>query len=197
VRRTVTPTACRRLPNGQDNRQSGAMKLVAHSDNILLANGRAWPCALGRSGVVSARTKREGDGASPAGIWPVRRVLWRPDRLEQPRTSLLFQPIAPDDGWCDAPDDPAYNRPVRMPWPTSHEVMTRTDGLYDVVVILGHNDSPPIPGMGSAIFLHCASPDYQPTEGCIALARTDLLTLLAGMTQASTVEISASPAPTE
>ncbi|GGG96463.1 hypothetical protein GCM10007420_10170 [Glycocaulis albus] len=148
-------------------------------------------CALGRSGVIPAHDKREGDGASPAGIWPVRRALWRPDRLEKPQTALPLQPIRPDDGWCDAPADPAYNRPVRLPWPASHEVMTRQDGLYDVVVVLGHNDNPPVPGMGSAIFLHCASDDYKPTEGCIALARDELLELLRDMTTASTLEIQA------
>lgn len=165
------------------------MELVAHSNNSLAAAGRRWRCALGRSGVVAAADKREGDGASPAGIWPVRRALWRADRLARPQTALPLQAIQSDDGWCDAPGDPAYNRPVRLPWPASHEVMTREDGLYDVVVVLGHNDNPPVPGMGSAIFLHCASPDYMPTEGCVALARNDLLQLLAGMSTASTLEI--------
>lgn len=166
------------------------MQLVAHRDNFLVAAGQSWRCALGRSGIVPASNKREGDGASPAGIWPVRRALWRADRLERPLTALPLQSINPDDGWCDAPDNPAYNRPVRLPWPTSHEIMTRTDGLYDVVVVLGHNDNPPVPGMGSAIFLHCAAADYKPTEGCIALARNVLLELLAGMATASTLEIS-------
>lgn len=167
------------------------MKIVAHTGGKLRAGGKTLRCALGRSGVIPAHDKREGDGASPAGIWPVRRALWRPDRLEKPQTALPLQPIRPDDGWCDAPADPAYNRPVRLPWPASHEVMTRQDGLYDVVVVLGHNDNPPVPGMGSAIFLHCASDDYKPTEGCIALAREELLELLRDMTTASTLEIQA------
>lgn len=171
------------------------MQLVAHSDNVFAAAGQSWRCALGRSGIVPASGKREGDGASPAGIWPVRRALWRADRLERPQTALPLQAINPDDGWCDAPDNPAYNRPVRLPWPASHETMTRTDGLYDVVVVLGHNDNPPVPGMGSAIFLHCAAEDYKPTEGCVALARNVMLELLAGMTTASTLEISLAAAP--
>lgn len=166
------------------------MKLIAYSNNRLLAAGHSFRCALGRSGVLPASDKREGDGASPAGVWPVRRALWRADRLARPVTALPLQVIEPDDGWCDAPADPAYNRPVRLPWPASHEVMTRTDGLYDIVVVLGHNDDPPIPGMGSAIFLHCASADYAPTEGCVALARDDLQALLQDMTASSTLEIS-------
>ncbi|WP_382436979.1 L,D-transpeptidase family protein [Glycocaulis abyssi] len=171
------------------------MKMTAHSNGVLLAAGRTFRCALGRSGVVRADEKREGDGASPAGVWTVRRALWRADRLEKPLTALPLQMIASDDGWCDAPGDPAYNRPVRMPWPTSHEVMSREDGLYDVVVVLSHNDSPPVPGLGSAIFLHCAAPDYAPTEGCIAIARDELVALLEDMSPASTLEISPAVSP--
>ncbi|MCC5980168.1 MAG: L,D-transpeptidase family protein [Oceanicaulis sp.] len=165
------------------------MKLIAHADGMLDAGGTQYRCALGRSGIVPTADKREGDGASPAGIWPVRRAFWRPDRLEKPATPLPLQPISRDDGWCDAPSDPAYNRPVRLPWPTSHEVMTREDGLYDVVVVLGHNDDPPVPGLGSAIFLHCAAPDYATTEGCVAIARDGLVALLKGLDRSSTLEI--------
>ena len=135
-------------------------------------------CALGRGGVRAE--KREGDGATPIGCFPLRGVLYRPDRLPAPETRLPVQPIAEDDGWCDEPNDPAYNRPVKLPYPASHERMWREDGLYDLVVILGHNDDPPEPGAGSAIFLHLARPNYEPTEGCVALSRDDLLELLKG-----------------
>lgn len=131
-------------------------------------------CALGPAGIVAAADKREGDGATPAGSWVLRRVLYRADRVSAPQTALPLRPIRPDDGWCDAPGDPAYNRPVRLPYPASCETMTRDDGLYDVVVILGHNDAPPVAGLGSAIFLHCARADYAATEGCVALAPGDL-----------------------
>jgi L,D-peptidoglycan transpeptidase YkuD (ErfK/YbiS/YcfS/YnhG family) len=140
-----------------------------------------WPraaarCALGRGGVV--RDKREGDGATPAGCFPLRRVLFRPDRVAPPQTRLDVQALARDDGWCDDPDDPRYNRPVTRPYPGRHEALWRADGLYDVLVVLGYNDDPVRPGLGSAIFLHVAKPDFAPTEGCIALALPDLLALL-------------------
>lgn len=153
------------------------------------SDGRAR-CALGRSGVRPADQKREGDGATPAGAWTVRRVLYRPDRGPAPPTRLPVRPIAKDDGWCDAPDDPAYNRPVRLPYPASCETMTRQDGLYDVVMVIGHNDDPPQPGLGSAIFVHCAAPDYAPTEGCVALARDDLRALLAALSPGDVIEVS-------
>jgi len=57
--------------------------------------------------------------------------------------------------------------------------MWRDDALYDLVLVLGHNDDPPVPGAGSAIFVHVARPDLAPTEGCVALARDDLAALAA------------------
>lgn len=139
-------------------------------------NDQSVPCILGRGGV--RRDKREGDGATPVGSFPLRRVLWRADRLAMPDTALPCQPIATDDGWCDDPDDPAYNRPVKHPYPASAERLWREDPLYDVIVVIGHNDDPVVPGAGSAVFLHVARADGGPTAGCVAFARADLLRLL-------------------
>lgn len=134
-------------------------------------------CALGKGGVRT--DKREGDGATPVGEFPLRRVLYRADRIARPTTALDCAPIDPEDGWCDDPSSPDYNRPVRLPHPARHERMWREDGVYDIVVVLGHNDDPPVPGLGSAVFMHLARPGYAPTEGCVALEREDLLRLLA------------------
>ncbi len=134
------------------------------------------PCALGRSGLTLF--KAEGDGATPRGVWPLRYVFYRPDRLARPRTGLACIPLQPNDGWCDAAGDRLYNRPVPLPYPASAEHLWREDSLYDVIVVLGHNDDPPVPGRGSAIFLHVASPDHRPTEGCVALRLDHLVTLL-------------------
>ncbi|MEK7246059.1 MAG: L,D-transpeptidase family protein [Pseudomonadota bacterium] len=142
----------------------------------------AWPkgearCALGRSGVTAE--KHEGDGATPAGVLPLRYVFYRLDREAQPATRMAVRAIAPEDGWCDDPARPEYNRLIRSPFPGRHETLWREDGLYDLIVVLGWNDAPAVPGQGSAIFLHVASADYAPTEGCVALARRDLRRLLA------------------
>lgn len=143
-----------------------------------------------------AADKREGDGASPLGVWPLRYVLYRPDRAPAPRTKLDVRPIRQDDGWCDDPAHPAYNQPVQRPFAASHEALWREDGLYDLVVVLGHNDDPPIAPLGSAIFLHLAKPDYAPTEGCIALSRPDLEAVLAAAVAGDALEIAAAP-PTD
>jgi L,D-peptidoglycan transpeptidase YkuD (ErfK/YbiS/YcfS/YnhG family) len=136
-------------------------------------------CALGRTGVLPALEKREGDGASPIGRWPIRRVMWRADKLIAPITALPLSPVRQMDGWCDAAEDPRYNQPVTHPYPASAEHMWRDDDVYDVIVILGHNDNPVVAGMGSAIFLHVAQADYSTTQGCVALALPDLLAVLA------------------
>ncbi|MBQ1543244.1 hypothetical protein C5708_06275 [Caulobacter sp. CCUG 60055] len=154
------------------------MIFTAWSDGRLDLDGRLVRCALGKGGVIAAADKREGDGASPLGVWPIRRLLYRPDQGGVPATALPVQPIGPDDGWCDAPGDAAYNRPVTLPYPASAERMWREDRVYDLVGVLAHNDDPPVPGLGSAIFLHLARPDFAPTEGCVALARPDLEALL-------------------
>lgn len=145
--------------------------------------------ALGRSGVLPETDKVEGDGATPLGRYAMRRVLYREDRVSRPETRLPVRAIRPDDGWCDASADPAYNRPVRLPYPASCETLLREDELYDIVLVLGHNDDPPQAGLGSAIFLHCKRGDYEPTEGCVALARSDVETLLAHAVPGDTVTI--------
>lgn len=158
---------------------------------ILWRHGTAV-CRLGRNGVRGV--KREGDGATPAGRFPLRRVLWRADRLATPVTALPVAPIAPSDGWCDDPAAPEYNRPVTLPHPARHETMWRADGRYDVVVVIGHNDAPVVPGAGSAVFIHVADPDGGPTAGCVALALDDLLRLLIDCAAGDAVTVLESPA---
>ena len=75
--------------------------LVVHPPGILQWRGRRFACAIGSGGVRS--NKREGDGATPAGRFPLRRVLYRPDRMAPPRTALPIAPLSPHDGWCDDP----------------------------------------------------------------------------------------------
>ena len=154
------------------------MIFTALSDGRFRLDGRETRCALGKGGVVAARDKREGDGKSPLGLWPIRRVLYRPDKSDAPETRLPTKALERDDGWCDAPGDPAYNRAVKLPHPASAEQMWREDDVYDLVCVLAHNDDPPVSPLGSAIFMHLARPDFSPTEGCVALSREDMLELL-------------------
>ncbi len=151
-------------------------------DGRLVRAGQIYRAALGRGGVRA--DKQEGDGATPAGLLPLRRVLYRADRVAIPRAALPREPIAAADGWCDDPGHPDYNRPVHLPHPARCEELWRRDAVYDIVAVLGWNDAPVERGRGSAIFLHVARPDYPPTEGCVALALADLAAILAAGTTA-------------
>jgi L,D-peptidoglycan transpeptidase YkuD (ErfK/YbiS/YcfS/YnhG family) len=95
-----------------------------------------------------------------------------------PQTMLPFHAIQQDDGWCDDPQHPQYNHHVKLPFAARHEKLWLQENMYDLIVPLGYNDNPAMPGKGSAIFLHVAKPDYAPTEGCVALKQEDLLELL-------------------
>lgn len=161
------------------------MDLLVYATGIALGGERRMRCALGRGGI--SRQKREGDGATPQGGFLLRRLLYRADRLAPPATLLPASPIAPGDSWCDDPADACYNRPVQLPYGARSERLWREDGVYDLIVPLGYNDDPVTPGLGSAIFLHVAWPDYAPTEGCVALARGDLLAVLAAADERSRV----------
>lgn len=154
---------------------------------LLLAGERALPVALGRAG--PALHKREGDGRTPAGRYRILQVLYRPDRLPRPRTRLPLRAIRPDDGWCDAPGDRRYNRPVTLPYAASHERLWRDDGLYDLVLVLDHNTHPTVAGLGSAVFVHVARQGFAPTEGCVALTRRDLMRLVARLAPGATLTI--------
>lgn len=158
------------------------MQAVVHPDGRLVLQKQVFRVALGRAGV--GRHKQEADGATPAGTLPLRRVLYRLDRLPAPNCAVPIEPIAETDGWCDDPTHRDYNLPVRLPHEARCEELWRQDGLYDVVGVLGWNDAPVERGLGSAIFLHVARQDYGPTEGCVALALPDLLRVLsAGVTE--------------
>lgn len=153
----------------------------------LAAGDAVVACAIGRGGATAA--KREGDGCTPTGSFALRAALLRPDRCTAPATGMTWRWLRADDGWSDDPRDPAYNRPVRHPHGFSAERLWRDDAAYDVVVVIGHNDEPPVAGAGSAIFLHCSQPGNTPTAGCVAVARADLLALLPRLGPTSTITI--------
>ena len=158
------------------------MRATVFADGRFVLGGQVLRAALGKGGVRA--DKQEGDGATPAGLLPLRRVLYRADRGPIPACAVPREPLAPEDGWCDDPAHPDYNRMIRLPHPARHEELWREDGVYDLIGVLGWNDAPVARGRGSAIFLHVARPDLSPTEGCIALPERELRAILAeGLTE--------------
>ena len=156
------------------------MDLIVETANTARWGKRIFPCAIGKNGVVDAVDKREGDGKTPRGRWLMREVLYRADRLALPMTALPIRPLDPNDGWCEIPSDPDYNKLVHLPHRgVTTEFMWREDNLYDIIVVLGYNDSPVVPEFGSAIFMHMIRPDLvTPTAGCVTLRQEDLMTVL-------------------
>jgi L,D-peptidoglycan transpeptidase YkuD (ErfK/YbiS/YcfS/YnhG family) len=149
----------------------------------LRVRGRVLPCTIGRGGVT--RRKREGDGATPAGVHGIVGCLYRPDRMARPVDWAL--PIGPGDLWSDDPKAPDYNKMVRAPYAFSHERLRRADPMYDLVLIMDWNWPVSHPGMGSAIFVHAWRRPGAPTAGCIAMSAPDLLWLTRGLRHADRV----------
>jgi L,D-peptidoglycan transpeptidase YkuD (ErfK/YbiS/YcfS/YnhG family) len=177
-------------------RSAGSADIVVHSLNRKAARGwltlgaMRFPCALGRSGRL--HRKAEGDGATPIGTWRLRAARYRADHGPRPRighSRLSVRPVQPDEGWCDARGDRNYNRAVRRPYPASSETLWRDDRLYDLIVVLDHNERPRVQGGGSAIFMHVARPGYTPTEGCVALRIEHLRRVLAAIRTGSRLRI--------
>jgi L,D-peptidoglycan transpeptidase YkuD (ErfK/YbiS/YcfS/YnhG family) len=163
------------------------MDLIVKPDGWLHLGGARYRCALGRTGIIGE--KKEGDGATPAGRFALRRLYYRADRMAPPKTGLPVSVIGESDGWCDDPASARYNTLVRLPNDESHENLWRNDGLYDIVVQIGHNDDPAVPGLGSGIFLHVAAPDYAPTRGCVALSLDDLRSVIAASDTGTSLHI--------
>ena len=138
--------------------------------------GRVFPCSIGRAGIT--RTKREGDGATPAGTHRIIGAMYRPDRIARAWVPDWAVPIEPGDLWCDAPTHPDYNHLVRAPFDASHETLRRADPLYDLILTTDWNWPQAEPHRGSAIFLHVWRRPHYPTAGCVAFDRHDLLWIM-------------------
>ena len=162
---------------------------LGYHDGTLRWPGGAARAAVGRAGVSA--NKREGDGATPAGTFPLISAFFRADRLPPPFSRLPVRVLSPSDAWVDDPADPNYNRLVPLPYSGHTEPMWLDDAVYDLLVVIGYNMDPVIAGAGSAIFVHVARPDFSPTAGCIAVAKDILVGLMPRLGPGSTITIKA------
>jgi L,D-peptidoglycan transpeptidase YkuD (ErfK/YbiS/YcfS/YnhG family) len=132
----------------------------------------------GRNGFVRPGEKREADGRTPSGVFPLEAAFGYARGLS---TSMPYLEIGDENVWVDDPASPDYNQ-----WKTkgetkalSFEEMHRADGLYEVGIVVGYNRNPVVAGLGSAIFFHIWAGEGKSTSGCIGMSREDLLTVLA------------------
>ncbi|WP_296519993.1 L,D-transpeptidase family protein [Rhodoplanes sp.] len=143
----------------------------------LTAGPLRLPVALGRGGIRA--DKREGDGATPRGVFRPVRLWWRADRGFRPRTALPVRRITESLAWCEESCDRRYNRPFRRDARDAGDRLWRDDRLYDLVIELDHNTRPRVAGRGSAVFVHVTRENFGPTAGCVALDPAALRRLLA------------------
>jgi L,D-peptidoglycan transpeptidase YkuD (ErfK/YbiS/YcfS/YnhG family) len=152
----------------------------ARSENIVKSRLHighlVFPCLIGQSG--RTHLKREGDGASPIGVFDLAQGFYRGDRLLKPAAHLRMQPMRKSDGWCEVPGSAFYNRHVKLPFRDGHETMWRSDGAYDIVFATSHNARPRVQGRGSAIFFHLTRKDATATAGCVAVSLGDMRKIL-------------------
>jgi L,D-peptidoglycan transpeptidase YkuD (ErfK/YbiS/YcfS/YnhG family) len=177
-----------RIRRRRGDGRAGPVRLEYHGGRLFWPAGSAR-AAVGRAGVRA--DKREGDGATPLGTFPLRFAMYRRDRLTLPPLALPLTPLSPSHAWVDDSRDSKYNRLVELPYPAHVESLWREDEVYDAFVVVGYNMNPTRPGAGSAIFLHIARADFSPTEGCVAVAREVLLRLLPALDTESTLTIRA------
>ncbi len=131
---------------------------------------------LGRNGLAALDTKREGDGHTPSGIFPISTAFGYDVKLD---TKLEYRQATSDDFWVDDVKSPQYNQWVHYkPNADSFEIMKRKDNLYSMGAVIEYNTNPIIPGNGSAIFLHIWRSYYKPTAGCVAASKRDIRRLL-------------------
>ena len=146
------------------------MKLVVKNGFIINDNLK-FKCSIGYNGL--SNKKYEGDGCTPIGHFKIKKILYRPDKINDYKFALDSEVIKKLDGWCDDINSDLY----------------RNDDLYDIVCIIDYNLNPIIRGKGSAIFLHVASEDYSPTQGCIALKKEELIQIAIKLDKGSTITI--------
>ena len=174
------PAVSKRYRYSLGDRPVSLIRIRASAGNSrkgwLTGAGLTVPVALGRSGIRA--NKREGDGGTPRGIFHPRKLWWRADRHQRPRSFLATRAITFADAWCEDPNDRHYNRPIRVTHDHTGDRLMRADHLYDFVVEIDHNTRPRVAGRGSAVFLHLARDNFGPTAGCVAMTQSAMLRLL-------------------
>ena len=150
------------------------MKLLVQN-NYLYSDLGQFACAIGRGGLTT--NKIEGDHKTPVGEFKFKKIYYRKDKLGEMTFKIPFVIIGENDGWCDDPKSKLYNQHIQFPFDSSAEKLFRDDDLYDLLCVINHNTDPIIPGKGSAIFLHISKPNFEGTEGCVAIEKENIIEL--------------------
>ncbi|MFA5321905.1 MAG: L,D-transpeptidase family protein [Smithella sp.] len=139
---------------------------------------------IGRNGFAPSGEKREGDGKTPSGIYPLKRTFGYDESV---KTKMPYRQALNDDIWIDDPQADDYNRWTKKQesHASSYELMKRDDNLYQYGVVIEYNTDPIIKGNGSAIFLHIWKGEDIPTAGCVAVSENDMVKILSWLDPAA------------
>jgi len=166
------------------------MQIIANCDSQTLeVNNKIYDIAIGKKGYCDISSKIEGDNKTPLGEYKILSVWYRLDKIKKLSTLLPLKVITKSDGWCDDPKSPNYNQHIKLPSNYSHEQLYKDSDIYDLILTIDYNTNPIVKNRGSAIFIHIARDKYLPTEGCIALKKTDLLEIIENLTTNSKILI--------
>ena len=150
------------------------MIIHVKNKNTLIIDDFKLMCCIGKNGLSS--NKREGDFSTPKGLFKIKKLYFRKDRVGIPNSTIIKKKITKNLGWCDNPNHKKYNEEIKVFGKNTKENFFRVDHKYDYLITISHNDKK-IPYKGSAIFIHLTD-DYKPTMGCIAIKKKDFDILL-------------------
>ena len=162
--------------------------IIINKSGYLKYKDLKFKCALGKSGI--GNKKIEGDNITPKGNFKIIKIYYRKDRLKKLSSKFTLTEITKDMGWCDDPKSKKYNRLIKLPTNYSYENLYRRDTIYDLILVLNYNMKPTIKNKGSAIFIHITKKNYQPTKGCIALKKNNLVKLISKIDKNIKIKIS-------
>ena len=161
--------------------------IIINKSGHLKYKNLKFKCALGKAGI--GKKKQEGDNVTPSGTFKIVKIYYRSDRVKKISSKLRLIEITKNMGWCDDPNSKNYNKLINLPSKYSHEKLFKKNNIYNVIVVLNYNMKPVIKNKGSAIFIHVAKKKYQPTQGCIALKKNNLLKLLSKISKNIKIKI--------
>jgi L,D-peptidoglycan transpeptidase YkuD (ErfK/YbiS/YcfS/YnhG family) len=143
-----------------------------------------WPAETGSGHLIAAAERREGDRATPTGVFTVGATMYGNDP-DPGGLHYRYHRLVCGDWWDEDPNSAAYNRFVHIPCgvtpgfaPVSEPLWTETRA-YPHFAVINFNIGPTRRGPdapGSGIFLHGWLD--APTEGCVALPESRLLDIL-------------------
>jgi L,D-peptidoglycan transpeptidase YkuD (ErfK/YbiS/YcfS/YnhG family) len=146
---------------------------VPNKNTLIIDDFRLRGC-IGKNGINS--NKKEGDHSTPKGLFKLRKLYFRKDRVGIPECKIYKKNIKKNMAWCDDQNHKKYNEEIKTQNKRLKENLHRKDHKYDYIISISHNEKK-TPGKGSAVFIHLTD-NYKPTAVCIALKKKDFEILL-------------------